>query len=109
MQQYLGQAASMGPPQRVIGPSTTQPALYGVIGSFRPDQKYQALQQVFERPATGAVPKTMSGMFETCNNTFGKAPKTHIPGIHHGMVPFAGAFMSGHGNIQVIPGHKMRQ
>jgi hypothetical protein len=104
--QYLGQQASMGPPQRVVGPSTTQPVLFGVIGSFRPDQKYQALQQVFERPSTGPMPKTISGVMGTCNNTFGKAPKTYIPGIHHGMVPFSGAFMSGHGDIEVIRNRK---
>jgi hypothetical protein len=107
--QYLGQSASMGPPSKVVGPSTTQPSLFGVIGAFRPDQRFQALQQVFERPADGAIPKTMSGHINTSRNTFGKAPKTYIPGLHYGQVPFAGAFMSGHGDIEVIKGHKMRQ
>jgi hypothetical protein len=35
----------------------------------------------------------------------GSPAKTHIPGLHHGQVPFAGPFMSGHGEIEVIKGH----
>lgn len=103
--QYLGESATFGPPQKVVGPSSTQPILFGVIGSHRPDQKFQALQTIFQRPADGAIPKTISGVMDTSRNTFGKAPKTTIPGIHHGMVPFAGAFMSGHGDIETIKGH----
>lgn len=105
--QYLGQSASMGPPSKVIGPSTTQPSLFGVIGAFRPDQKYQALQTVFQRPADGPLPKTMAGnaSIESMRSILGAPAKTKIPGIHHGMMPFAGAFMSGHGDIDVIKGH----
>jgi hypothetical protein len=101
---YMG-----GYPQRVVGPSSTQPTLFGVLGMFRDDEKFQALQQVVERPSHFHLPKLYSGHADHCNTDrglLGSPAKTHIPGIHHGMVPFAGRFMSGHGNIEVYDGHK---
>jgi hypothetical protein len=101
---YMG-----GYPQRVVGPSTTQPTLFGVLGMFRDDEKFQALQQVVERPSHFHLPPLYSGREEHCNtdrHLLGAPAKTHIPGIHHGMVPFAGRFMSNHGNIEIYHGHK---
>lgn len=108
--QYLGDTASMGPPQRVVGKSSTQPILFGVIGSHRGDGKYQALQSVFQRPPEAKAPPTLPGTPGPISDRhlLGKAGKTHIPGIHHGMVPFAGAFMSGHGDIETIKGHSYK-
>lgn len=103
---YSGQQYAMGPPQNVVGSSTDQPSLFGVIGSFRGDNKFQALQQKFVRNPTQPIPKTISGVMTTDRNTFGKAPKTYIPGLHHGQVPFAGPFMSAHGDMEVLPSHK---
>jgi hypothetical protein len=105
--QYLGESASFGPPQRVLGKSSTQPILFGVIGSFRGDQKTQTLQQKFQRPPNGSLPETMGGKAGAISDRhiLGSPAKTHIPGLHHGQVPFAGPFMSGHGEIEVIKGH----
>lgn len=97
---YMG-----GYPQRVIGKSSTQPTLFGVLGMFHSDHKFQGLQQVVERPSHYKLPPLHSGHSEHGANSdrgiLGAPAKTHIPGIHYGMVPFAGAFMSGHGEIEV--------
>jgi len=94
---YMG-----GYPQRVVGESSTQPTLFGIIGMFKGDQKYQGLQQVVERPSEGKLPPLYSGHdHETDRGISGHSAKTHIPGIHYGMVPFAGAFMSAHGEIEI--------
>ena len=100
---YMG-----GYPQRVVGPSSTQPTLFGVLGMFKGDEKFQALQQVVERPPNAKLPPVYSGRDEHCNTDrclLGPPAKTHIPGLHHGMVPFAGRFMSEHGNVEVYHGH----
>jgi hypothetical protein len=94
-----------GYPQRVVGKSSTQPILFGVLGQFKGDHKFQALQQVVERPASYKLPPLHSGNSEKGANSsrdiLGPPAKTHIPGIHYGMMPFAGAFMSGHGEIEI--------
>lgn len=100
---YMG-----GYPQRVVGESSTQPTLFGVLGMFRDDEKFQALQQVVERPSHFHLPPLSSGRADHCNTDrglLGVPAKTHIPGIHYGMQPFAGRFMSAHGNIEVYHGH----
>jgi len=100
---YMG-----GYPQRVVGESSTQPTLFGVLGMFKGDEKFQALQQVVERPPNAKLPELYSGKeqhFNTDRSLLGAPAKTHIPGIHYGMQPFAGRFMSGHGNIEVYSGH----
>ena len=97
---YMG-----GYPQRVVGPSSAQPILFGVLGHFKGDQKYQALQQVVERPSKFKLPPLQAGRAGPSENSsrdiLGPPAKTHIPGIHYGMVPFAGAFMAGHGEIEI--------
>jgi len=92
-----------GYPQRVVGKSSTQPILFGVLGQFKGDQKFQALQQVVERPASYKLPPLHSGSggANSSRDILGPPAKTHIPGIHYGMMPFAGAFMSGHGEIEI--------
>jgi len=98
---YMG-----GYPQRVVGASSTQPTLFGVLGMFKSDQKFQGLQQVAERPSHYKLPPLHSGKPEAHHansdrDILGHAAKTHIPGVHYGMSPFAGAFMSGHGEVEV--------
>lgn len=99
---YMG-----GYPQKVIGESSTQPTLFGVLGMFKGDQKFQGLQQVVERPSSYKIPelvKNPSAMHsDRC--IVGPPAKTHIPGIHYGMQPFAGRFMTEHGHIEVYHGH----
>lgn len=98
---YMG-----GYPQRVVGKSSSQPTLFGVIGFFKGDQKTQTLQQVVERPSHYKLPKLIHGQsnqpehHNTERHLLGKKAATHIPGAHYGMVPFAGRFMSGHGEIE---------
>jgi len=94
---YMG-----GYPQRVVGESSTQPTLFGVLGMFKGDQKYQALQQVVVRPSNGKLPPLINDMnISTDRGITGHSAKTHIPGLHYGMVPFAGAFMTAHGDVEI--------
>ena len=97
---YMG-----GYPQKVVGKSSTQPILFGILGMFKGDEKFQGLQQVVERPSHGKLPPLHSGKADHHGNSdrdiLGAPAKTHIPGIHYGMQPFAGAFMSGHGEVEV--------
>jgi len=99
---YMG-----GYPQKVVGESSTQPVLFGVLGMFKGDQKFQALQQVVERPSSHKIPPVHAVSAATTHNVntdrylLGPAAKTHIPGIHYGMVPFPGRFMTQHGHIEV--------
>jgi len=88
---YMG-----GPPQKVAGPFSTQPTLFGVLGMFKETNKTQTLQNLVSRPGKGKVPGTMSekSATQSMRGILGPAAKTHIPGLHHGMVPFAGRFMS---------------
>ena len=99
---YMG-----GYPQKVIGESSTQPTLFGVIGMFRGDEKFQALQQVVERPSSFKIPPIINDPSKICTDRHltGVASKTHIPGLHYGMQPFAGRFMTEHGNVEVYHGH----
>ena len=97
-----------GYPQHVVGKSSTQPTLFGVLGQFRGDQKFQGLQQVVERPSHYKLPPLHSGVgsakehgANSDRDILGHPAKTHIPGIHYGMMPFAGAFMSSHGDIEI--------
>ena len=96
---YMG-----GYPQRVVGESSTQPTLFGVLGMFKSDNKYQGLQQVVERPSSYKVPPVHNATghgVNTIGGLLGPAAKTHVPGIHYGMVPFPGRFMTEHGHIEV--------
>jgi len=91
-------------PQKVVGKDSTQPILFGVIGAHKQSNKYQALQQVVEHTPHGELPPTVSSThthMNTDKHLLGHPAKTHIPGIHYGMVPFAGRFMSQHGEIEV--------
>ena len=100
---YMG-----GYPQKVVGESSTQPILFGALGMFKGDQKFQALQQVVEGKPNGKLPPIITSThthMNTDRHIVGHPAKTHIPGIHYGMVPFAGNFMSGHGHIEVYDHH----
>lgn len=96
-----------GYPQRVVGPNSSQPTLFGVIGMFHESNKFQALQKVVELPSHYKLPKVIHGSSElhTERRLLGPSAKTHIPGLHYGMTPFAGRFMSHSEHIEVYKGH----
>lgn len=98
---YMG-----GYPQRVIGNSSTQPITFGVIGMFKGDEKFQALQQVVEGPPNYHLPPLVSSHahMNSEKHIMGSPAKTHIPGNHYGMQPFAGRFMTEQGHIEVYDG-----
>jgi len=103
---YMG-----GYPQKVVGDSSNQPTLFGVLGMIHENQKYQALQQVVQRPAEYKVPHLISekANMHTDRGLLGPPAKTHIPGLHHSMVPFAGRFMSEHGNVEIYNGRHHKE
>jgi hypothetical protein len=103
---YMG-----GYPQKVVGQSSTQPILFGVLGMFKGDEKFQALQQVVEHPPSAKLPQLVSthGHMNTERHIVGSPAKTHIPGIHYGMQPFAGNFMTQHGHIEVYGAHHQKK
>lgn len=98
---YMG-----GYPQKVIGKSSTQPILFGVLGMFKGDEKFQALQQIVEGPPNYHLPPLVSSHshINSDRHIMGAPAKTHIPGNHYGMQPFAGRFMTEQGHIEVYDG-----
>ena len=95
---YMG-----GYPQKVIGKSSTQPILFGVLGMFKGDEKFQALQQVVQGKPDFRMPPLVSSHdhMNSERHVMGAPAKTHIPGNHYGMQPFAGRFMTEQGHIEV--------
>jgi hypothetical protein len=95
----------MKPVSKVAGLGSTQPTLFGVLGMFAKDEHFAGLQKQVMHKSHGMLPPLYSGEPTHHHNTdrdlLGPASKTHIPGIHYGMVPFAGAFMSGHGDMEI--------
>ena len=89
-------------PRATTGKGSTQPTLFGVIGRTKLDPYHASLQDlVINTKASGPVPsplisdaKMMMHHENTERGCVSHRPATHIPGIHHGQVPYAGFFMS---------------
>jgi len=88
-------------PRKTTGKGSTQPTLFGVIGRTKMDPYQTSLQDIVMNTMSGGrIPddlKTDSRIFHagsTERGAVGPPPKTRIPGIHHGQVPYAGYFMS---------------
>ena len=88
-------------PRRMGGKGAPKDTLFGVLGHTKMDPLTRSLggmvvsttkgaSGVDKRAAmkAGSVPKN------TEKHLVGHSPKTHIPGVHHGMIPFAGQFMA---------------
>jgi hypothetical protein len=89
-------------PRATSGKGSTQPTLFGVIGRTHMDPYQQSLQNVVMNSVTPGRKHTpvlsdvalMSHHGNTDRHIISHKPATHIPGIHHGMVPYAGYYMS---------------
>lgn len=94
----------MKPASKVTGPGSTQPTLFGVLGMFGRDERFAGVQQQIIGKSSGKLPPLHSGSASAGNtdrSLLGPPSKTHIPPMHYGMIPFAGHFMSAHGDIEV--------
>jgi len=88
-------------PRATTGKGSTQPTLFGVIGRTKMDPFHTSLQTIImNTKASGPVPDSLKSdnkIFHagsTERGCVGAPPRTHIPGIHHGQVPYPGHFMS---------------
>jgi hypothetical protein len=97
----------MKPASKVTGAGSTQPTLFGVMGMFAKDERFAGVQQqIIGKPSVpGAKLPPLHAGSAAAGNTdrdlLGPPAKTRIPPMHYGMVPFAGHFMSAHGDIEV--------
>jgi len=94
----------MKPASKVTGPGSTQPTLFGVMGMFGRDEKFAGVQQQIIGKSSGKLPPLHSGSASAGNtdrDLLGPPAKTNIPPMHYGMQPFAGHFMTAHGDIEV--------
>ena len=82
------------------GPTSTVFGVLGMVKANRPMRILGGLVQdtkshIKPSPVTVMSEKrAMSEGLQTDRHILGPKPKTHIPGMHHGQVPFAGKYMS---------------
>lgn len=97
----------VGMPREMGGAGAPKPTVFGVLGHTQYDPLSRTLGGLVSstRTSGGPVPKhksiysnTVKGM-KTERNIAGKTGKTHIPGVHHGQVPYAGKYMSDVGKM----------
>lgn len=87
--------------RRTHGKGATEPTLFGVLGRAKIDPYMTSLQDlVMNTKADAPVPDElmkdkmlMHHHMNTDRHIISAPPKTHIAGIHHGQVPYAGRFM----------------
>lgn len=95
----------MKPASKVTGAGSTQPTLFGVMGMFAKDERFSGVQQqIIGKPTVSMLPPLHAGSAAAGNtdrDLLGPPAKTNVPAAHYGMVPFAGHFMSAHGDIKV--------
>jgi hypothetical protein len=94
----------MKPASKVTGAGSTQPTLFGVMGMFAKDERFAGVQQQIIGKSSGKLPPLHAGSAAAGNtdrDLLGPPAKTHVPPMHYGMVPFAGHFMSAHGDVKV--------
>ena len=89
-------------PRATTGRGSTQPTIFGVIGRTKQDPYMTSLQDiVMNTKASGRLPDELMSdktLLKHHHNTergcVTHSPATHIPGIHHGQVPYPGHYMS---------------
>jgi len=89
-------------PRATHGKGATVPTIYGIIGRTKMDPYHSSLQDiVMNTKASAPVPddlksdkKMLSHHVNTERGCVSHRPATHIPGIHHGHIPYPGHYMS---------------
>lgn len=85
-------------PRKMKGKGAPQDTLFGVIGRTMMDPLTRSLGGLMVTTTKGvsaadSAESASAVRKNTEHHLVGKASKTHIPGKHMGMVPFAGQFM----------------
>ena len=97
MKAYHGPYLDVADEPRMMkdGPRST---VFGVLGRTKLDAPTRTLGGLIQRPVSHKIPKgeidKHPKAIHTERGITGPAGKTHIPGKHHGMVPYPGVFMS---------------
>ena len=87
-------------PRRMKGKGAPRDTLFGVIGMTTYEPMMRSLGGLLITTTKDASPKAAAQKasavehHNTEKHLIGKAAKTHIPGVHTGQVPFAGAYLS---------------
>ena len=85
-------------PREMRGEGAPRQMVFGVLGHTKESSKMKSLGGlVHERPSAKVRKGTVehhSQHVRTERHITGPAAKTHIPGAHFGMVPYAGQFMA---------------
>ena len=92
----------VGMPREMGGKGAPKPTVFGVLGHTQYDPLSRTLGGLVSSTRTSGepVPKVMKAKgVHTERNIAGKEGKTHIPGVHHGQVPYAGKYMSDVGKM----------
>lgn len=85
-------------PRRMGGKDAPKQTVFGVLGHTMAESGMKTLGGLVQESTKVSAPKVAVKASSEHKNTdrhiIGKASKTHIPGVHMGQVPYAGAFMS---------------
>ena len=85
-------------PRKMRGKGSPRDTLFGVLGHTKADSEMRSLGGLMVSTTKGvsaadSAESASAVRKNTEHHLVGKASKTHIPGKHMGMVPFAGQFM----------------
>lgn len=85
-------------PRRMSGKGAPSQTIFGILGRTMYDSESKSLGGLVRESTDVKAPKVSEKASSLEKNTerhiVGKPSKTHIPGVHQGQVPYAGAFMS---------------
>lgn len=88
-------------PRMMRGEGAPRSTVFGVLGRTKESPKMKSLGGLVHETASGRIPKGeiihAPRRMHTERNITGPPGKTHIPGSHHGMVPYPGKYMSDKG------------
>lgn len=86
------------PTREMKGKGSPRPTLFGVLGHTIEDSSSKSLGGLVRNTkVSGPVPPTTKNSVKednTVHKIAGSPSKTPVPGVHYGMVPFAGHYRS---------------
>ena len=86
----------VGEPREMKGKGAPRSTVFGVLGHTKESGKTRVLGGLVERAPSAPIPKGTVGKAHvpTERHCCGAAPKTRVPGAHHGMIPYPGLYRS---------------
>lgn len=87
-------------PRKMAGKGAPREIVFGVLGHTTGDSEMKTLGGlVSDTKADGPAPPHKKPRVDKSEHKIaGRASRTHIPGVHMGMVPYVGHFMSAVGH-----------